>query len=114
MILQEMIENQGDIRIVVFRDKTLAGILRQSSDGFLNNVSQGGTATRVAITAEEKRVARRAAKTLGLELAGVDVVRSTSGPLIFEVNKAPDITSFHAAAGTNIAQQIAVDYFKTL
>jgi RimK family alpha-L-glutamate ligase len=111
VIFQESIKNDGDIRIVVYKNKVLASILRKSSDGFLNNVSQGGTATPIAITAREAKIAIKAAKTIGLDLAGVDVVRHNNESLIFEVNKAPDITSFHEAAGFNIAEAIAEEYF---
>ncbi|MCU0678293.1 MAG: hypothetical protein MUF19_01750 [Candidatus Pacebacteria bacterium] len=113
VIFQESIPNDGDIRVVVYKNKVLASILRKSSDGFLNNVSQGGTATPITITAKEARIAIAAARVIGLDLAGVDIVRHQGTALIFEVNKAPDITSFHKAAGFNIAETIAETFFAT-
>jgi RimK family alpha-L-glutamate ligase len=110
-IFQEAIPNDGDIRVVVYKNKVLASILRQSSDGFLNNVSQGGTATPITITAKEAKIAIQAARVIGLDLAGVDIVRHNGTALVFEVNKAPDITSFHEAAGFNIAEVIAETFF---
>lgn len=114
VILQENIENNGDIRVVVFQNKVIASISRSSTTGFLNNVSKGGTAEAIAITSEEKKLAIKAAKAVGLELAGVDIVRSKHGPLLFEVNKAPDITSFNEAAGFKIDEIICEKYFESL
>ncbi|NCN11880.1 hypothetical protein GW937_00995 [Candidatus Kaiserbacteria bacterium] len=114
LIFQEFIRNEGDIRVVVFQNKIIAAISRSSTTGFLNNVSQGGIAAGTTITNEEKALAKRAAKAVNLELAGVDIVRSTSGPLIFEVNKAPDISSFDEAAGFNIAEKILTQYIDSL
>lgn len=107
IVLQEYIPNESDIRIITYKNNILAAIERSSSDGFLNNVSQGGTAQKVSITKQEERLAKRAAYTIGLDLAGVDIVRTDDGPLVFEVNKAPDITAFHQPAGFNIAEAIA-------
>jgi RimK family alpha-L-glutamate ligase len=106
IILQENIENEGDIRVVVFKNEVIASIERKSTTGFLNNVSQGGIATATSITDKEKKLAIKAAKAIGLDLAGVDLVRTKSETLIFEVNKAPDITSFHKATKFNIAEKI--------
>lgn len=114
VILQENIDNQGDIRVVVFQNKVLTSIGRYSSTGFLNNVSQGGTAELIKITPEEKKLAIKSAKAVGLELAGVDIVRSKYGPLIFEVNKAPDITSFNEAAGFKIQDEIITSYLNSI
>ena len=114
ILFQENINNKGDIRIVIFQNKVIASIGRFSTTGFLNNVSQGGIAEAITITKDEKSLAIKAAKTVGLELAGVDIVRTTSGPLIFEVNKAPDITSFNKAAGFDIAANISKSYFESL
>ncbi len=110
VILQENIVNDGDIRVVVWKGKVLASILRQSTTGFLNNVSQGGTASLTTITAAERRLAIASSKAVGLDLAGVDLVRTGNETLIFEVNKAPDITSFHDAARSDIAKIICEDF----
>lgn len=113
VIFQESIPNDGDMRIIVYKNKVLASILRKSNDGFLNNVSQGGTASPITITPREAKIAIKAAKTIGLDLAGVDVVRTKNDTLVFEVNKAPDITSFHDAAGFDIAEAIADQFFRS-
>lgn len=108
LVFQEFIENQGDIRVVVYKNQVIASIERSAAPGeFLNNVSQGGSARAITISAAERRLALAAAKVIGLDLAGVDIVRSPEGPLLFEVNKAPDITSFNEAAGFDIAARIA-------
>jgi ribosomal protein S6--L-glutamate ligase len=114
VVCQEYIQNDGDIRVIVFQNKVIAAIERKSTTGFLNNVSQGGTATAITISATERMLAIRAAKAVNLELAGVDIVRSPDGPLVFEVNKAPDISSFDAAVGFNIAEEILSVYIKNL
>lgn len=114
VILQEMIENRGDVRVIVFQDKILVSIERYNPDSFLHNVSQGAHATTTRLDQTETRLALRATKTIGLELAGVDIVRTAAGPLVFEVNKAPDIVSFDQAAGFNIAAEIAARYFSSL
>lgn len=114
VILQEMVENDGDIRVVVFKNKVIASIGRSNSDGFLNNVSRGGTASPITITNTEKSLALRAARAVNLELAGVDIVRSQYGPLLFEVNKAPDLSSFSKAAGFDIPAAIAEAYTDSL
>jgi RimK family alpha-L-glutamate ligase len=110
VIFQENIPNQGDIRIIVFKNKIIASISRKSTTGFLNNISQGGQAAKIAITPQERKLALKAVKVIGLDLAGVDIVRTPTGPLIFEVNKAPDICSFSQAAGINLAEEIAHHY----
>jgi RimK family alpha-L-glutamate ligase len=112
MILQELIPNEGDIRVVVWKGKVITCIARKSTTGFLNNVSQGGIATKTEITKKEAAIAIKASKILGLDLAGVDLVRLGDQTLIFEVNKAPDITSFHKAAGMDIAKVIIEDFLK--
>jgi ribosomal protein S6--L-glutamate ligase len=110
IILQEYTPNEGDIRVVVWRGKVIASILRKNIDGFLNNISQGGSASQISISKEEERLAIKAAKVIGLDLAGVDLVRSGKETLVFEVNKAPDITSFHKAAKLDIAKVIIDDF----
>lgn len=107
VLLQEYLHNQGDIRVIVYRGAVLAAVTRRSADGFLNNVSQGGQATPAHITNEERRLAIRATKVLGLDLGGVDIIRTNNGPRLLEVNKAPDICMFNAAAGFDIASKIA-------
>lgn len=114
VIIQEIIENKGDIRVVIFQNTVIASIERSNTDGFLNNISQGGNARQIHVTKDEESLAIRASKAIGLDLAGVDIVRSKFGPLLFEVNKAPDICSFNEAAGFDIATIIAQRYFDSI
>lgn len=107
-LLQELVENTFDMRILVHKGEVLTTIKRASTDGFYNNISRGGTATAISATDEELDLARRAARGMQLDLAGVDVVRTADGPLVFEVNKAPDVTSFNEAAGFDLAERIAM------
>ena len=115
-VVQEFIPNQSDIRVIVFKNKIIASIERSSNNGFYNNISQGGSGTIAKLTAEEKGIAKRAAKMARLDLAGVDIVRTKNGPLLFEVNKAPDLKCFNEAAGFDIAAvlaDIACDQIRT-
>ncbi len=79
-----------DIRCIVLDGKIIATMRRQApSDDFRANLHKGGSAHEVKITAEERRIAVRAAKIMGLKFAGVDLLRSSNGPLLLEVNSSP-------------------------
>lgn len=106
LMLQEFIPNDFDIRAIVWRGEILASIRRTSADGFLNNVSQGGSAEAIELTPEEAHLSLEVARKLSLELAGVDIVRTETGPLLFEINKSPDIACFNEAAGFLIESEI--------
>lgn len=101
-LIQEFVPNDHDLRVFVLDDEVVVAIKRSSSDGFYNNVSKGGKAERVEITEEEKRICVEATKLAKLRIAGVDLVRSDKGPLIFEVNKSPQMNIFNEAAGFDI------------
>lgn len=109
IMLQEYIPNDSDIRVLVWRDRVLAALRRTSTDGFLNNAQKGSGITPIELTDEEASLARAATRTLEFELSGVDIVRSAHGPLLFEVNKTPDIAQYNEAAGRNLEEQIAED-----
>ena len=80
---------------------------RQAVAGeFRSNIHRGGTAQIVEATAEEKRIAVAAAKVMGLNVAGVDIIRSKSGPKVLEVNAAPGLEGIEGSTGKNIAGQI--------
>jgi RimK family alpha-L-glutamate ligase len=102
-IFQEFIENQGDIRVVVFNNTIITAIHRFNPDHFLHNTSQGAVAKKVSLSPIEKKIAINATKKIGLTLAGVDIVQSKHGPLVYEVNKAPDINEL---TGKNIDVEI--------
>jgi ribosomal protein S6--L-glutamate ligase len=98
-------EAQGkDLRCFVIDNKVVATIERQAAPGeFRANLHQGGRASVIRITKEERRIAVKAAKTLGLACAGVDIIRSQSGPLLLEVNSSPGLEGIETATGKDIA-----------
>ena len=80
---------------------------RQAADGeFRSNLHRGGTATVIRITPEERSTAIRAAKAMGLRVAGVDLLRSNHGPVIMEVNSSPGLQGIENATGKDIAGMI--------
>ncbi|MBQ9020000.1 30S ribosomal protein S6--L-glutamate ligase [Candidatus Saccharibacteria bacterium] len=92
ILLQEYIEESAgtDIRAFVVGGKVVASMQRQSlDDDFRSNLHKGGGAKAVKLTPEERKMATRAAKAMGLHIAGVDLMRSTRGPLVLEVNASP-------------------------
>lgn len=106
ILVQEFIkEAQGkDIRCFVVDGKVVSAIQREAEPGeFRANIHQGGTASVIKPTAEEKRIAIRAAKCMGLSVAGVDIIRSAKGPLLLEVNSSPGLEGIEGATGMDIA-----------
>lgn len=94
ILVQEFIEEaQGeDIRCFVVGDKVVAAMKRQAKDGeFRSNPDRGGTASIVKITPEERATAVRTARVMGLNTAGVDLLRSNHGPVIMDVNSSPGL-----------------------
>ena len=109
ILVQEFIKEAGgsDIRCLVIGDKVIAAMKRQGAEGdFRSNLHRGGSATSVKITPEERAVATRAAKTLGLNVCGVDLLRSNHGPVIMEVNSSPGLEGIETATGLDIAGKI--------
>ncbi len=109
IMVQEYIREAGgaDIRCFVVGDKVVASMKRQAADGeFRSNLHRGGTATVVRITPEERATAVRAAKTMGLNVAGVDILRSNHGPVVMEVNSSPGIQGIEEATGIDVASKI--------
>lgn len=105
-LVQEFIaEAQGaDLRCFVVGDQVLGAMQRQAPAGdFRSNLHRGGVATAVEATADECAVAVRAAKVVGLGIAGVDLIRSARGPLVLEVNASPGLEGIEAATGLDIA-----------
>lgn len=106
LLVQEFIkEAQGkDLRCFVIDGKVIASIERRAAPGeFRANLHQGGTAALVRITPEERRLAIKATKTMGLQVAGVDIIRSSRGPLLLEINSSPGLEGIEAATGKDIA-----------
>ena len=80
---------------------------RQSGPGeFRSNLHRGGTAEKIRITPEERSIAVRACRALGLNVAGVDMLRSSRGPVLIEVNSTPGLKGIEQSTGINIAERI--------
>ena len=108
-LVQEFIKeaNGSDIRCFVIGDKVVAAMQRQAQAGdFRSNIHRGGTAVAVKITPKERKTAVNAAKALGLNVAGVDLIRSDRGPLVLEVNSSPGLEGIERATGKNIGKLI--------
>ena len=109
ILVQEFIkESDGkDIRCFVVDGKVVASMQRQATKGeFRANIHQGGTASMVKITPEEKKMALKAAKVFNLYVAGVDIIRSNRGPLMLEVNSSPGLEGIEGATGKDIADNM--------
>ncbi len=109
ILAQEYIKEAGgaDIRCLVVGGKVVAAMKRQSKEGeFRSNLHRGGTASVVKITPEERSTATRAANILGLNVAGVDLLRSNHGPVVMEVNSSPGLEGIETATGKDIAKMI--------
>jgi ribosomal protein S6--L-glutamate ligase len=112
--VQEYIkESKGaDIRCFVVGGKVVASMKRQGPKGeFRSNIHRGGTATTIRITPEERSTAVRAAKIMGLNVAGVDLLRSNHGPVVMEVNSSPGLEGIESSTGKDIAVMI-IDYIE--
>ncbi len=117
ILVQEFIKeaNGQDIRCFVVNGKVVASIQRQAEKGeFRANIHQGGTASVIKITPEEKKLALKAAKVLNLAVAGVDIIRSNKGPLLLEVNSSPGLEGIENATGKDIANTMIMAIEKKL
>jgi ribosomal protein S6--L-glutamate ligase len=106
ILVQEYIkEAKGkDIRCLVVGNKVVAAIERQAKPGdFRSNLHRGGQANQVTITDRERDIALQAAATLGLDVAGVDILRANRGPLVMEVNASPGLEGIEKTSGVDIA-----------
>lgn len=109
ILAQEFIKeaNGADIRCFVIGDKVVAAMKRQAKKGdFRSNLHRGGTASLVRITPEERSTAIRAANIIGLNVAGVDILRSNHGPVVMEVNSTPGLEGIESVTGKDIAGMI--------
>jgi ribosomal protein S6--L-glutamate ligase len=108
-LVQEFIKeaNGSDIRCFVIGDKVVAAMERTAQEGeFRSNLHRGGTAKVTKLTPTERRTAIKAAQTMGLKVAGVDLLRSARGPLVMEVNSSPGLEGIETASHKNIAGAI--------
>jgi ribosomal protein S6--L-glutamate ligase len=109
ILVQEFIKEAGgsDIRAFVIGGKVIAAMQRTGAEGdFRSNIHRGGTAKTISITPEERSTAVRAAKALGLNVCGVDMLRANHGPVVMEVNSSPGLEGIEGATGKDIAGMI--------
>ena len=109
IMVQEYIKEAGgaDIRCLVVGEKVVATMKRQAPPGeFRSNLHRGGSASIVKITPRERETAAKAARIMGLNVAGVDILRSERGPLVMEVNSSPGLEGIENATGRDIASLI--------
>lgn len=109
ILLQRYIEEADgeDIRIIVVGNKVIASMKRKSEIGeFRSNVHRGGDTEAIRPTSQEQYIALNACKYLGLGVAGVDLMRSKSGPVLIEVNASPGLKGIEGATGINVAKNI--------
>jgi ribosomal protein S6--L-glutamate ligase len=108
-LMQEFVaEAKGsDIRCFVVGEDVVAAMHRQAEDGeFRSNLHRGGQASKVRLTTAERQTALRAARVMGLEVAGVDLLRSRKGPLVLEVNSSPGLEGIEGTSGVDVAGAI--------
>lgn len=106
ILVQEYIEEAKgrDIRCFVVGNEVVAAIERQAKEGdFRSNLHRGGVARVADISDREREIAVKAAQTLGLDVAGVDLLRATRGPLVMEVNASPGLEGVEKTTGVDIA-----------
>jgi ribosomal protein S6--L-glutamate ligase len=111
ILLQEFVKESAgeDIRAFVVGGKVVASMKRQSlDDDFRSNLHQGGEGVAIKLTDEEKKTAQKAAKSMGLSICGVDLMRSDRGPLVLEVNSSPGF-GIEKVTNRNVAEKI-VEY----
>ena len=109
ILVQEFIaEAKGsDLRCLVVGGKVIASMKRQGAEGeFRSNLHRGGKAENIKLTPEERSTAVRAAKAMGLRVAGVDLLRSNHGPVVMEVNSSPGLEGIEKTTGVDVAGKI--------
>src|SRR6218665_277222 len=109
MLVQEFIKEAGgaDLRVFVVDGQIVGAMKRQGKEGeFRSNLHRGGSATVINLTAEERATAIKSAKKLGLGISGVDLLQSSRGPLVMEVNSSPGLEGIEGATGIDIAGKI--------
>lgn len=109
ILVQDFIKEAGgkDLRCFVVDGRVVAAMERSAPKGdFRANLHRGGTAKEVKITKQERQIAVEAARVMGLDVAGVDIIRSSQGPLVLEVNSSPGLEGIEAYTGQDIAGQM--------
>jgi SSU ribosomal protein S6P modification protein len=114
IMVQEFIKEAGgaDIRCFVVGGKVVAAMKRQGAEGeFRSNLHRGGSASLIKLRPEERQTAVRAAKIMGLNVAGVDLLRAERGPVVMEVNSSPGLEGIERATGKDVADLI-IDFIE--
>ncbi len=109
LLVQDFIkESSGiDIRAFVVGENVVASIIRKAAgEEFRSNLHRGATAEPVRLTNEEISIAKKSARVLGLQVAGVDILRSNDGPLVIEVNASPGLEGIENATDVNVSKSI--------
>lgn len=109
ILVQEFIKEAGnqDIRCLVVGERVVASMMRKGADGdFLSNLHRGGSAQTIRITPEERSTAVRAAKVMGLNVCGVDLLRANHGPVVMEVNSSPGLEGLEKTTEIDVASKI--------
>lgn len=109
ILVQEFIKEAGgtDIRALVIGNKVVAAMQRTGAEGeFRSNLHRGGRAQAIKISSVERATALKAARSMGLNVCGVDMLRANHGPVVMEVNSSPGLEGVEAATGIDIAGQI--------
>ena len=109
ILVQEFIKEAGgsDIRAFVIGNRVVGAMMRHGAPGeFRSNLHRGGTSEQIRITPEERSTAVRAARVMGLNVAGVDLLRANHGPVLMEINSSPGLEGIETATGRDIAGQI--------
>lgn len=109
ILVQEFIKEAGgmDLRCFVIGEKVIAAMQRKGAEGdFRSNLHRGGSATQIKITPQERATAIAAAKGMGLNVCGVDMLRANHGPVVMEVNSSPGIEGLENATGKDVASRI--------
>ena len=114
ILVQEFIQESSgtDIRCLVIGNKVVAAMMRKGPPGeFRSNLHRGGHAKNVRITPEERSTATRAARIMGLRVAGIDMLRSNHGPVVMEVNSSPGLEGIEKTTGKDVAGMI-IEYIE--
>ena len=109
ILVQEFIKEAGgeDVRCLVIGDKVVAAMLRKGAEGeFRSNLHRGGSAKSIKITPKERETAVMSARAMGLNVCGVDLLRSSRGPVVMEVNSSPGLEGIEKATDIDVADKI--------
>lgn len=109
ILVQQFVKeaNGEDIRCIVVGDKVVASMIRRGAEGdFRSNLHRGGSAEAIKISATERSTALKSARAMGLNVCGVDMLRSNTGPVVMEVNSSPGLEGVEKATGIDVASKI--------